>query len=109
MPVMRMRELLISTIALTGRRIQKRRCFLRRLWKHQSQARRQRALSHKGKLLWRLHGDAFIKTVSGGHTRIAKTQPFLQKTNPEKSRPIYAVFRLKSESNQPQVVEISTS
>ena len=28
---------------------------------------------------------------------------------PEKSRPIYAVFRLKSESNQPQVVEISTS
>ena len=33
--------------------------------------------------------------------------PKIAVSYPEKSRPIYAVFRLKSESNQPQTVEIS--
>ena len=40
-------ELLISTIALTGRRMQKRRCFLKKLWRRHSRARRQRASSDK--------------------------------------------------------------
>jgi hypothetical protein len=34
--------------------------------------------------------------------------PKIAVSYPEKSRPIYAVFRLKSEANQPQTVDFST-